>query len=223
MTFLVNAQEGNQKKCMTTPLMVHEMRTNPEYKSIVENYFNNFNEWITKNPNSKNSVITIPVVVHVVHRQTHNLGIGTNIPQNQIEDAIRILNEDYRKTNPEFPNPPRNTFISYAGDTELEFCLATTDENGNATTGVTRTATSKASFNADDNTDANAMKRTATDGKDGWDPLCNFLNLPKPNIPFFHKNKTKNMGHMSRFIGSMFTMSILAIIAIIILSIYFLT
>ena len=176
MTFLVNAQEGNQKKCMTTALMVHEIRTNPEYKSIVENYFNNFNEWIKKNPNSKNSVITIPVVVHVVHRQTHNLGIGTNIPQNQIEDAIRILNEDYRKTNPEFPNPPRNTFISYAGDTELEFCLATTDENGNATTGVTRTATSKASFNADDNTDSNAMKRTATDGKDGWDPL-KYLNI----------------------------------------------
>ena len=35
MTFLVNAQERNQKKCMTTPLMVHEMRKNPEYKSIV--------------------------------------------------------------------------------------------------------------------------------------------------------------------------------------------
>ncbi len=58
--------------------------------------------------------------------------------------------------------------------------------------------------------------------KEGWGPLCNFLNLPEPDMPFFHKNKTKNMGHMSRFIGSMFLMSILAIIAIIILLIYFL-
>ena len=176
MTILVNAQERNQKKCLTTPIMEYEMMTNPQYKNIVENYFDGLEEWITKNPNSQNSIITIPVVVHVVHKQTHNLGIGTNIPQNQIEDAIRILNEDYRKANPEFPNPPRNTFLSYAGDTELEFCLATTDENGNTTTGVTRTATSKTSFDADDNTDSNAMKRTATGGKDGWNPL-KYLNI----------------------------------------------
>ena len=57
--------------------------------------------------------------------------------------------------------------------------------------------------------------------KDGWEPLCNFLHLPEPDIPFFHKNKTKNMGHMSRFIGSMFVMSVLTIIAIIVLLIYF--
>jgi len=58
--------------------------------------------------------------------------------------------------------------------------------------------------------------------KDGWGPLCKFLNLPEPNIPFFHKNKTKNMGHMSRFIGSMFVMSLLAVIVAIALTIYFL-
>ena len=58
--------------------------------------------------------------------------------------------------------------------------------------------------------------------KDGWEPLCNFLNMPIPDISFFHKNKTKNMGHMSRFIGSMFTISILSIIVAIFLLIYFL-
>ena len=57
--------------------------------------------------------------------------------------------------------------------------------------------------------------------KDGWEPLCNFLNLPVPEIPFFHKNKTKNMGHMSRFINSMFIILILTIIAIIISSVFF--
>ena len=58
--------------------------------------------------------------------------------------------------------------------------------------------------------------------KDGWKPLCEFLNLPEPDMPFFHKNKTKNMGHMSRFIGSMFVISILAVIVAIVLTIYFL-
>ena len=58
--------------------------------------------------------------------------------------------------------------------------------------------------------------------KDGWDPLCEFLELPKPDIPFFHKNKTKNMGHMSRFIAFMFIISILGIIGAIIFLIYLL-
>ncbi len=174
--FSLNAQEKNTKKCATTPLMEYEMQTNPQYKNIVDNYFNGLQEWTRNNPKSEGAVITIPVVVHVVHKSTHNLGIGTNIPQNQIDDAIKILNEDYRKLNPEFPNPPRSTFANYAGDCQLEFCLATTDPNGNATTGVTRTGTSKASFDADDNTDSNAMKRTATDGKDGWDAL-KYLNI----------------------------------------------
>ena len=58
--------------------------------------------------------------------------------------------------------------------------------------------------------------------KDGWEPLCIFLDMPVPNIPFIHKNKTKNLGHMSRFIGSMFTISILLIIVSIFLLIYFL-
>ena len=176
LAFFVQAQERNSKKCMTSPLMEYEMQKNPQYKNTVETYFNDLKEWLKDNPNTKNTVITIPVVVHVVHKQSHNLGIGTNIPQIQIDDAIRILNEDYRRMNPEFPNPPRNTFTSYAGDTELEFCLATTDENGNSTIGVTRTSTTKTSFDADDNTDSNAMKRTATGGKDGWDAL-KYLNI----------------------------------------------
>ena len=176
IAFFAKAQDRNVKKCATTPLVEYEMQTNPQYKNTVENYFNGLQEWLNNNPNSKNTVITIPVVVHVIHKQSHNLGIGTNIPQIQIDDAIRILNEDYRKMNPEFPSPPRNTFTSYAGDCELEFCLATTDENGNATTGVTRTSTSKTSFDADDNTDSNAMKRTATGGKDGWNAL-KYLNV----------------------------------------------
>ena len=56
--------------------------------------------------------------------------------------------------------------------------------------------------------------------KDGWEPLCNFLNMPVPDISFFHKNKTKNMGHMSRFINSMFVLLIIIVTAIIISSVF---
>jgi len=57
--------------------------------------------------------------------------------------------------------------------------------------------------------------------KDGWEPLCQFLNTSVPDIPFPYKNKTKNMGHMSRFINSVFVTFILLIIAIIISSVFF--
>ena len=57
--------------------------------------------------------------------------------------------------------------------------------------------------------------------KDGWEPLCKFLNVPIPDIPFPYKNKTKNMGHMSRFINAMFVLLILFIVAGVIASVFF--
>ena len=114
-------------------------------------------------------------MIHVIYRQNHsNLGIGTNIPNIQIEDQLRILNEDFSKTNSEFPNPPRNTFINYAGNANIQFCLATTDPNGNPTDGITRTLSSKNSFNY--NTESNDMKRNSTGGKNGWPP-GDYMNI----------------------------------------------
>lgn len=57
--------------------------------------------------------------------------------------------------------------------------------------------------------------------KEGWDPLCKFLNKPVPDISFPYKNKTKNMGHMSRFINAMFIIIIIISIAMIISSVFF--
>ena len=57
--------------------------------------------------------------------------------------------------------------------------------------------------------------------KDGWAPLCKFMDAPIPDMPFFYKNKTKNMGHMSRFINTMFILLIVFIITAIISSVFF--
>ncbi len=57
--------------------------------------------------------------------------------------------------------------------------------------------------------------------KDGWAPLCEFLNAEIPDMPFFYKNKTKNMGHMSRFINTMFVLLIITILSIIFSSLFF--
>ena len=162
------------KKCYTTELINNELVDNNDYQNQIYQVHKENKKWLSENGNSK-EVITIPIVVHVIYRQTHaNPGIGTNIPNFQIEDQIRILNEDYSKTNSEFPNPPRNTFVNYAGNPNLKFCLATTDPNGNPTAGVTRTLSTKNSFNY--NTESNDMKRNNTGGKDGWDP-SKYLNI----------------------------------------------
>jgi hypothetical protein len=57
--------------------------------------------------------------------------------------------------------------------------------------------------------------------KDGWAPLCKFLNFPEPDITFPYKNKTKNMGHMSRLINSVFIFLLIIILAVIISSVFF--
>jgi hypothetical protein len=169
-TTLIFAQE-NHKKCISTKLVEEELKNNTDYVDARKNSGNiNYNS-------KEKKTNTIPVVIHIIHRTSHaNIGSGTNIPDIQIEDALRILNEDFSKTNPEFPNPPRNTFLNYWGNPELKFCLATTDPYGNTTSGVTRTATAQTNWDADNNTESNAMKQNSSGGKDSWDPK-KYLNI----------------------------------------------
>ncbi len=176
----INAQE-NFKKCLTTPIVEKELISNPDYSKGRKYSISQNTAWIKAN-NSSKETINIPVVVHIIHKSTYTqIGQGNNISNEQIADALRILNEDYSKTNPEFPNPPRNTFVNYAGTANMKFCLATIDPNGNPTNGITRTPTTKNSFDAD--TESNDMKQNSTSGIDAWDPskylniwVCNLTN-----------------------------------------------
>ena len=172
LSISIFAQEN--KKCFTSELIQKELEINKEYQNQISQVHKDNKKWLSENNRSKET-ITIPIVVHVIYRQSHsNLGIGTNISNAQIEDQIRILNEDFSKTNNEFPNPPRNTFVNYADNPNIKFCLATTDPDGNATNGITRTMSTKNSFNY--NTESNDMKRDNTGGKDGWNP-SKYLNI----------------------------------------------
>jgi len=175
-TSILTSGQVNIKKCITTTLVQQELISNPDYAKGRENAITKNIAWINAN-HSKKTTLNIPVVIHIIHKNTHsNIGIGTNISNAQIEDALKILNEDYSKTNPEYPNPPRNTFLNYWGNPDMKFCLATTDPNGNPTNGIIRTSTTVADWDADDNFESNAMKRTVNGGMDAWDP-SNYLNI----------------------------------------------
>ena len=169
----ITAQE-NFKKCITTSLVKKELISNPDYVKGRANTIAENKIWI-KNNSQEKSTINIPIVIHIIHRSNYTqIGQGNNISNEQIEDALRILNEDYSKTNAEYPNPPRNTFLNYWGNPDMKFCLATNDPDGNPTSGITRTSTTKLSFDAD--TESNDMKKVSTQGKDAWDP-SNYLNI----------------------------------------------
>ena len=176
LTSIVTNGQENVKKCITTRLVEQELIKNPDYTKGRISSINENIDWIKAN-HSKKITINIPVVIHIIHKNTHsNIGVGTNISNAQIEDALKILNEDYSKTNPEYPNPPRNTFLNYWGNPNMNFCLASTDPSGNPTNGITRTSTTVGSWDADDNFESNAMKKTVNGGMNGWDP-ANYLNI----------------------------------------------
>jgi PKD repeat protein len=75
----------------------------------------------------------IPVVFHIIH----DYGVG-NIASEQVHDAVRLVNLQYRKMNPDTASIV-NSFKSLASDAEIEIRLAQLDPNGNCTSGITRT------------------------------------------------------------------------------------
>lgn len=112
------------------------------------------------------NVITIPVVVHVVWNTS-----AENLSNAQIQSQIDVLNEDFRRTNPDAGNT-QAMFQGVAADCEIEFCLATVDPQGNPTTGITRRQTSVTSFG----TSGNPVKFNSSGGTDAW-PRDDYLNI----------------------------------------------
>ncbi|MBC7861982.1 MAG: hypothetical protein IAF38_03355, partial [Bacteroidia bacterium] len=97
-------------------------------------------EWIAGQNSQKtvqvNTVVTVPVVVHVLYQNTTQ-----NISTAQIQTQIVVLNEDFGRTNADTINTP-TAFTALAANTDIQFCLATTDPSGNPTTGIERQSVS---------------------------------------------------------------------------------
>ena len=108
-----------------------------------------FENWLSKKRDERSSrtnatseePLQIPVVVHVVHLASDNLiGVGSNIPVEQILSQIEVLNQDYSRQNPDVSNTP-DIFEPVASSPNIEFVLARQDPFGLPTSGITRTVT----------------------------------------------------------------------------------
>ncbi|WP_440947450.1 zinc metalloprotease [Methanosarcina sp. T3] len=114
---------------------------------------------------SRTGIVRIPVVVHVVWNKEVQ-----NISDAQVQSQIDVLNEDFRKSNPDISQVP-GIWKNLTADFGIEFFLATKGPDGNSTSGITRTQTSEGSFGTDDR-----VKSTSAGGKDPW-PTDRYLNI----------------------------------------------
>lgn len=117
---------------------------------------------------TERDIIKIPVVVHVVWNKEEQ-----NISDAQIHSQIDVLNRDFRRTNPDITKVPP-PWKDLAADARIEFHLAKKDPDGNPTTGITRTRTTKTSFSYEGL--KQPVKSKATGGADPW-PSDRYLNI----------------------------------------------
>jgi PKD repeat protein len=134
--FLLFAKQGaaqtiEHRFCGTPHANEKALKENPDAPRALrelEQHTQNYSEANRSQP----PVYIIPVVFHVLHEYG-----SENISDAQIEDAVRIMNEDFRKLNPDIANTV-SAFQSVSADSEIEFRLAKLDPNGNCTNGIDR-------------------------------------------------------------------------------------
>lgn len=112
---------------------------------------------------SPNTVVTIPVVFHILYKTSIQ-----NISDAQIDSQLAILNADYRKLNADFSTVVPSAFQSYGADMEILFCKAVRTPAGAATTGVERKQVAS-SFVFEDS-------YYTSSGLTAWDPT-KYLNI----------------------------------------------
>jgi PKD repeat protein len=110
-----------------------ELMKNPAYVKAKELDDAEFEMLSKKGGSEKATIYKIPVVFHVLHMN----GVE-NITDEQILDALAILNRDYRKQNADTANVHPD-FAGMPADIEIEFVLATKAPNGTCFKGITRT------------------------------------------------------------------------------------
>lgn len=110
-----------------------------QYEQERANYLQEIQDFIAAHPElqtnsgARSVQYTIPVVFHIIHA-----GGPENISNEQVEDCIRVMNDDYQLLNSD-ANNVQSEFLPIVADIEVEFKLARKKPNGDCTNGITRT------------------------------------------------------------------------------------
>jgi hypothetical protein len=152
-------------RCLTNEYEQYLKVSNPSRQNA-----SNFEAWIApkiaemkaNKSADATTLITIPVVVHVIHNGDA-IGANENISDAQILSQITVLNQDFRKL---VGTPGYNT-NAVGADLQIEFCLAQRKPDGTATTGIDRVQKTAANYATMANTES--MKSSTI-----WDPTQYF-------------------------------------------------
>ena len=170
---------AQQKECGTMEYLEYLKNQDPQLENIMVQNEQALQNWIQTHPTSKSgkgksTIITIPVVVHVVYSSP-----AENISTAQVLSQIAIFNEDFRRLNADTSATP-SVFSAVGADCEIEFCLATIDPNGNSTSGITRTSTTQTSFSGGTfngiSWSNDGVKYTSSGGINAWN-TSQYLNI----------------------------------------------
>ncbi|MBP6334848.1 MAG: T9SS type A sorting domain-containing protein [Bacteroidia bacterium] len=146
----LNAQQD--LRCHTDEVFQEAVRNNPDLLRIRQQLdaelMSNANRSMHRTNASGAPIYIIPVVFHILH----NYGVE-NISDEQVHDAMRVINEDFNKLNPD-TSQILPVFLPIAANAQIEFRLANIDPNGNCTNGIDRIVTNL-TYNADDNSKLN--------------------------------------------------------------------
>ncbi len=118
-------------------------------EGIPNHHESQFENWISgirlqKTSSRTEATYTLPIVFHIVHFG-EEIGTGSNISDERILDQLRILNEDYGRTNTDASSTPPS-FLDVAVNTDIQFILAKRDPEGLPTTGIVRKQGSQPSY-----------------------------------------------------------------------------
>ncbi len=160
------SQNTSAQHCASMEVLKAQLLNDPGFAARRQQMETETNQFVANyHPTGSRAVITIPVVIHIVG----NAAVQA-ITTAQINAQMDRLNLDFRKLNTDISLVP-SVWQSIAADYEIQFCLASRDPNGNATTGIIRKTVTATSFSTNDN-----VKRTANGGDDAW-PVSSYLNL----------------------------------------------
>ena len=143
--------------------------TETQFEAWVTPLVNRYAAMRSTSKTAGTSVITIPVVVHVIYNG-QAIGVAPNITDAQVQSQIMVLNQDYSKL---IGTPGYNT-NPVGSNTQIQFVLAQQDPNGNPTNGIDRVSLCQASWS---DTEMDATVKPATI----WNPAL-YMNMWSVNF-----------------------------------------
>jgi Pregnancy-associated plasma protein-A/Secretion system C-terminal sorting domain/Fibronectin type III domain len=121
-----------QTSCGLEPLRQRELSIDSKTQARLDAYEQTITKYLESNPVGERSVLTIPVVFHVLWNTSTQ-----NISDAQIHSQLAALNNDFRALNSDVSQVPP-LFAGLVADCQINFCLATRSPSGVTTNGITR-------------------------------------------------------------------------------------